>query len=329
MRSMGGRPVLLQRFPNGVGGNSFFQKRIPDVRARVARDHDRQHAERHEIARARHRRSRARGVGDEHGLPRVPRLAGPRGRRRAHRRAAHRPRPAAGRHLRPGARSRARGEDACSTTSSSRAGPRPPAAAASTSTSSSSPAGTPTTCGTPRWPSRASWPAVAPTSSPTRGGRRSGASGCSSTSTRTRRTRRCSARGRCDHASWGRCRRRSSGTRSTPSSPTSSRCSTVPERVAADGDAWADKPSTAAVDRAAARAARAGPGQRAARRAVAAGVPEAGRRADPRRPEPGEEDGLNDAGWSRPPASTVRHRLESLGGRWDGREHWPRCSASA
>jgi DNA ligase D len=30
MRSMGGRPVLLQRFPNGVGGNSFFQKRIPD-----------------------------------------------------------------------------------------------------------------------------------------------------------------------------------------------------------------------------------------------------------------------------------------------------------
>jgi DNA ligase D-like protein (predicted polymerase) len=30
MRSMGGRPVLLQRFPSGVGGNSFFQKRIPD-----------------------------------------------------------------------------------------------------------------------------------------------------------------------------------------------------------------------------------------------------------------------------------------------------------
>jgi DNA ligase D len=30
MRSMGGRPVLLQRFPHGVGGNNFFQKRIPD-----------------------------------------------------------------------------------------------------------------------------------------------------------------------------------------------------------------------------------------------------------------------------------------------------------
>jgi len=27
---MGQRPVLLQRFPNGVGGKNFFQKRIPD-----------------------------------------------------------------------------------------------------------------------------------------------------------------------------------------------------------------------------------------------------------------------------------------------------------
>ena len=30
MRTMGGRPVLLQRFPSGAGGPSFFQKRIPD-----------------------------------------------------------------------------------------------------------------------------------------------------------------------------------------------------------------------------------------------------------------------------------------------------------
>jgi DNA ligase D len=30
MRAMGGRPVLLQRFPNGAGGSSFFQKRVPD-----------------------------------------------------------------------------------------------------------------------------------------------------------------------------------------------------------------------------------------------------------------------------------------------------------
>jgi len=30
LRAVGGRPTLMQRFPNGVGGNSFFQKRVPD-----------------------------------------------------------------------------------------------------------------------------------------------------------------------------------------------------------------------------------------------------------------------------------------------------------
>jgi DNA ligase D len=30
LRAMGGRPVLMQRFPRGVGGTSFFQKRVPD-----------------------------------------------------------------------------------------------------------------------------------------------------------------------------------------------------------------------------------------------------------------------------------------------------------
>jgi DNA ligase D len=30
MRAMGGRPVLLQRFPRGVGGPNFFQKRVPE-----------------------------------------------------------------------------------------------------------------------------------------------------------------------------------------------------------------------------------------------------------------------------------------------------------
>ncbi len=29
MRTMGGRPVLLQRFPDGASGKSFFQKRVP------------------------------------------------------------------------------------------------------------------------------------------------------------------------------------------------------------------------------------------------------------------------------------------------------------
>jgi DNA ligase D len=30
MRAMGGRPVLMQRFPRGAGGPSFFQKRVPE-----------------------------------------------------------------------------------------------------------------------------------------------------------------------------------------------------------------------------------------------------------------------------------------------------------
>ena len=32
METMGGRPVLLQRFPHGATGPSFFQKRVPDKR---------------------------------------------------------------------------------------------------------------------------------------------------------------------------------------------------------------------------------------------------------------------------------------------------------
>jgi DNA ligase D len=30
MRTMGGRPVLMERYPHGAGGSSFFQKRVPD-----------------------------------------------------------------------------------------------------------------------------------------------------------------------------------------------------------------------------------------------------------------------------------------------------------
>src|SRR5947208_1841501 len=31
MRTMRGRPILLQRFPNGAGGPSFYQKRVPET----------------------------------------------------------------------------------------------------------------------------------------------------------------------------------------------------------------------------------------------------------------------------------------------------------
>src|SRR3954447_17403190 len=29
MRTMGGRPTLMQRFPEGASGSNFFQKRVP------------------------------------------------------------------------------------------------------------------------------------------------------------------------------------------------------------------------------------------------------------------------------------------------------------
>jgi DNA primase len=32
LRAMGGRPVLMQRFPHGATGSSFFQKRVPENR---------------------------------------------------------------------------------------------------------------------------------------------------------------------------------------------------------------------------------------------------------------------------------------------------------
>ena len=41
MRAMGGRPVLMQRFPQGAGGPSFFQKRVPASAPEWLRDDDR------------------------------------------------------------------------------------------------------------------------------------------------------------------------------------------------------------------------------------------------------------------------------------------------
>ncbi len=67
---MGGRPVLMQRFPQGAGGPSFFQKRVPDERAGVAGDDDGADRQRHAFARARRRRRGARRVGGQPGLPR-------------------------------------------------------------------------------------------------------------------------------------------------------------------------------------------------------------------------------------------------------------------
>ena len=100
MRAAGGRPTLMQRFPHGAEGSSFFQKRVPGDGARVAADDDRQHAERDDLARARPRRHGPRRLGREPGLPRLPRLAVPPRPPRRRGRAAARPRSAARRRLR-------------------------------------------------------------------------------------------------------------------------------------------------------------------------------------------------------------------------------------
>ena len=80
------------------------------------------------------------------------------------------------------------------------------------------------------------------------------ASGSSSTSTRTRRTRRCSARGRCGPGRARRCRRRSTGTSSTTIDPDALHHRRPCRRASTTrGDPWADIDDRPAVARAAAR----------------------------------------------------------------------------
>ena len=286
MRTMGGRPVLHAALPAGRRRPVVLPEARARQRAGVAGDDDGPDRQRHAVAGAGGRRRRARRLGGQPRLPRLPRLAAPRRRPRARRRAAPGPRPAA-RHRASPRRARPPGSSRrCSTSSASPAFPRRPATAACTSTSACSRAGTPTRCAPPRSPSRASSSAAAPTSSPPPGGRRSAASGSSSTTTRTRRTRPSSARGRSARARARRSRRRCAGTSSTTSHPDELTLATVPGRLRARRRPVGRDRRRAAVARAAARDARARPRERPARRAVAAGLPEAARRAAARRAEP-------------------------------------------
>ncbi len=100
----------------------------------------------------------------------------------------------------------------------------------------------------------------------------------SSTSTRTHRTRRCSARGRSGRARPPRCRRRSTGTSSTTSIPRRAPRSTVPDRVESRGDPWADIADDPQVAHAAARDVRPRHRIGARGRTVAARLPEDARR---------------------------------------------------
>ena len=287
MRAMGGRPVLMQRFPKGAGGPSFFQKRVPDN----APDW----LETTTVQTVNGTPSRALVAADVAHVAWAVNLAclgfhvWPSLRRRpgARRRAAPGPRPAARHGLRRGARGRLGAQDAARRARDRRLPqddrqPRPARVRPARSR-----AGTPTRSAPPRSPSRASSSAAAPTSSPPPGGRRSAASGSSSTTTRTRRTRRSSARGRSAPARARRSRRRSSWDELDDVDPDALTLATVPGRLERDGDPWAGDRRRAAVARAAARAARARPRERPAGRAVAAGLPQAARRAAARRAEPG------------------------------------------
>ena len=237
LRGVGRRPNVLMRYVNGIDGESFYQKRAPDVAARLDRGGRRCAFPRDATRRGGRaaRRGRAR-LDREPRLPRAAPAPGARRRPRPPRRAARRPRPGAGRRVGAGAARRAGRARGARRPRPASAGPRPRARAASTSTCASSRAGPSPRCGAPRWRSRARSSGARPRSPPASGGRRS-ATASSSTTTRTRRTAPSPARTRC-----GRRRTRASRRRSTWDEVArlrarrTSPCATVPARFAALGD---------------------------------------------------------------------------------------------
>ena len=101
----GDRPVALQRYPDGVGGEQYFSKNPPKGAPEWIRTTDGDLPERSAASDARHRRARGRRLdgADEH--DRVPPVAVPRRRQRSSRSAATRSGPAARQGL-PGCRAR-------------------------------------------------------------------------------------------------------------------------------------------------------------------------------------------------------------------------------
>ena len=161
MRAAGGRPTLMQRFPHGAEGSSFFQKRVPETAPEWLQTTI--------VSTPNGTTSRALVLADmahvvwavnlaclgfhvwpyPHDRPEVADEL----------RLDLDPQPGVDFDERPGRGGRA--PRACSTSSGSSATRRRPATAASTSTCGSSRAGTPTRCGPPRSPPRASSSAAA------------------------------------------------------------------------------------------------------------------------------------------------------------------------
>ena len=174
LRALMNRPTTLERWPKGVydevvratrqdpRGDAFYQKRIP----KGAPDYV--ETARITFPSGRHRR---RGLPDRAGGRRVggadrhdhvPPVAGAPRRRRPPRRAAHRPRPAAGHRLRRRGAGGRRGARAARGPRLARLPEDLAATAACTSTCGSSRAGPSPTCGTPPSRSAASWSAGRP-----------------------------------------------------------------------------------------------------------------------------------------------------------------------
>ena len=95
MRWLGGRAVLMERFPDGASRQELLPEAGAQGDAAVAADHRGVDAERHDQRGARRSRHRPRDLGGQPGLPRLARLAVARRRRRPRRRAPHRSRPPA------------------------------------------------------------------------------------------------------------------------------------------------------------------------------------------------------------------------------------------
>ena len=291
MRAMGGRPVLLQRFPDGAGGPSFFQKRVPKNAPDWLADHGRVHAERHDVARRWSRptsptcsgRSTWAASASTSGRPRRPTPSTP---------------------------------TSCASTSIPSPGvdfPMVQEAAREVHAllDELGVTGYPKTTGNrgihvyvrlaPQWTSyrgalrrggRRPRARAAPARPDHRrlvegGARRAGSS---STSTRTRRTRPSSARGRCGPDRARRSRRRSRWDELDAIDPDELTIATVPgparARTATRGRAMDDRP---AVARAPPGLHERDPADGLPGRAVAAGLPEDAGRAAPGGAEPGEE----------------------------------------
>ena len=281
---------MLQRFPDGAAGKSFYQKRIPNGAPDWLQSTTVVDAQRHHVQRARRGRHRARRVGRQHRLPRAAPVAVSR----------RRPRRTPTSCASTSTRRRASASTRCA----------PPRCAAATCSTSSACAGYPKTTGSnglhvylrlePRWDSvevRAAAVALArelERRHPERDHGQLVEGGARQPRLRrlqperaaqdgVRRVVRPAPHGRpgVDAAHLGR--------RSRRWSPDELTIRTVPDLVRRRGDPWADIARAAPVARAAARAGRAGQGGRAARRPVAAAVPEDARRAAPGGAEPGQE----------------------------------------